>query len=153
MLTSFRGIVAATVLAGCALAATPALADDTAPPSPFTVSASAAVVSQYRFRGLSQSDNKPAIQGSITLKHESGFYVSTWGSSTAADFAKTPIAPGGTEIDVYGGYTHAFGGLTIDVGGYGYIYPNVAGRTTANTATIAGRGAKSEADLGRFLLG
>ncbi|MGE3692072.1 MAG: TorF family putative porin [Novosphingobium sp.] len=128
MLTSIRGLVAATLLTGCAFAATPALADDTDPPEEFTVSGSATIVSQYRFRGISQSDNKPAVQGAITLSHKSGFYISTWGSSTAGDFtfANSPIQPGGTEIDVYGGYSHTFdsAGVTVDVGAYGYIYPN-----------------------------
>jgi uncharacterized protein (TIGR02001 family) len=124
MLKSIRGIVTATLLAGTALAATPAFADETAAPAPFTVTGTAAIVSQYRFRGISQSDNKPAVQASITLSHESGFYVSTWGSSTSGDFTNTPVAPGGTEIDVYGGYTKAFGAVKVDVGGYGYIYPS-----------------------------
>ena len=122
MLTSIRGLMVATLMAGTALAATPALADDTDPPSAFTVTGSAAVVSQYRFRGLAQSDNKPAVQASITLKHESGFYISTWGSSASA--GSGPIDIGGTEIDVYGGWTHTWNnGFTVDVGGYGYIYP------------------------------
>jgi uncharacterized protein (TIGR02001 family) len=124
MLTSIRGVLAATLLAGTALAATPAFADETAPPSAFTVSGSAAIVSQYRFRGLSQSDNKPAVQASITLSHDSGFYVSTWGSSTAGFQAPSPITPGGTEIDVYGGWAKQLGAVKVDVGGYGYIYPN-----------------------------
>lgn len=123
MLTSIRGVLTATLLAGTVLAATPALADETDAPSDFTITGSAAVVSQYRFRGLSQSDNKPAVQGAITVSHSSGFYVGTWGSSTSGSTANTPIAPGGTEIDVFGGFTHGFGGVTVDVGGYGYIYP------------------------------
>ena len=123
MRTSIRGLLAATLLAGTALAATPALADDTDPPSAITVNASATVVSQYRFRGISQSNNKPAFQGSITVSHSSGFYISTWGSTTAGDFEDTPIAPGGTEIDVYGGYAHTFGAVKVDVGVYGYLYP------------------------------
>jgi uncharacterized protein (TIGR02001 family) len=124
MLTSIRGLLAATLLAGTALAATPALADETDPPSDFTVTGSAAIVSQYRFRGISQSDNKPAVQGAITVTHSSGFYVGTWGSSMTGSVATTPIGYlGGTEIDVFGGYSHAFGGVTVDVGGYGYIYP------------------------------
>jgi len=113
------------LLVASGLAATPALADDpTAPPSAFTVTGSAAVVSQYRFRGISQSDNRPAVQGSFTIAHSSGFYISTWGSSATADSAKI-VDIGGTEIDVYGGWTHALGktGVTFDGGVYGYIYP------------------------------
>ncbi len=123
MLTSIRGLVAATLLAGTALASAPALADETAPPSDFTITGSASVVSQYRFRGLAQSDNKPAVQAAMTLSHSSGFYVSMWGSSASAGTA--PINIGGTEIDVYGGYTRGLGdtGVTVDAGVYGYIYP------------------------------
>ncbi len=125
MLTSIRGLAAATLLAACGLAASPALADETAPPGDFTVSASVAVVSQYRFRGISQSDNKAAVQGSIALSHKSGFYVGVWSSSTSGDLARTPVAPGGSEIDVYGGYSHTFSGpdVTLDLGVYGYLYP------------------------------
>lgn len=124
MLTSIRGVIAATLLAGTALAATPAFADEADAPKEFTISGSAAIVSQYRFRGISQSDNKPAVQASITVSHESGFYISTWGSSTSGDFTNTPIAPGGTEIDVYGGWAKQLGAVKVDVGGYGYIYPS-----------------------------
>lgn len=101
-------------------AATPAEAPAAA--SPFTITGSAAIVSQYRFRGISQSDNKPVAQGTFTVAHSSGFYLSTWGSSASANDA---VNIGGTEIDVYGGYTHALGksGVTIDAGLYGYIYP------------------------------
>lgn len=93
-----------------------------APTSPFTITGGAAIVSQYRFRGISQSDNKPVVQATFTVQHASGFYISTWGSSASANDA---VNLGGTEIDVYGGYTHALGksGLTVDGGLYGYIYP------------------------------
>lgn len=92
------------------------------PAAPFTITGAAAIVSQYRFRGISQSDNKPVVQGTFTIAHSSGFYLSTWGSSATANNA---VNLGGTEIDIYGGYTHALGksGLTVDAGLYGYIYP------------------------------
>lgn len=118
-----------------------ARADDTAPPtSDITVTGSAAIVSQYRFRGLAQSDNKPAVQASITVSHSSGFYISTWGSSASA--GDSPINIGGTEIDVYGGYTHALGasGVTVDMGVYGYIYP---GAPTGNYYEVYGSLAKT----------
>lgn len=118
-------MILSAFLAGAAFAATPALADDapTAPPSAFTITGSAGVWSQYRFRGISQSDNKPVFQGSATVAHASGFYLSTWGSSASAGNSTVNI--GGTEIDVYGGWTHALGktGITFDGGLYGYIYP------------------------------
>ncbi|MFT4027692.1 MAG: TorF family putative porin [Novosphingobium sp.] len=139
MLTSIRGALTATLLAGTMLAATPAFADETDAPSAITVSGSAAVVSQYRFRGIAQSNNKPAVQASISVSHESGFYISTWGSSTAGDATDTPIAPGGTEIDVYGGWAKELGGVKVDLGGYGYIYPNApAGNLYEIYGSVAG---------------
>jgi len=102
--------------------AAPAAAPAPAPASAFTITGAADVASQYRFRGISQSDNKPVIQGTFTITHSSGFYLSTWGSSASANNA---VNIGGTEIDVYGGYAHTFAksGVTIDGGLYGYIYP------------------------------
>jgi uncharacterized protein (TIGR02001 family) len=140
MRKTVKALLAASTFAAIAATATPALADDAAPPSEFTITGSAAIVSQYRFRGLAQSDNKPAVQASITLSHKSGFYLATWGSSASA--GNGPINIGGTEIDVYGGYTHTFSksGVTIDMGGYGYIYP---GAPLGNYYEIYGSVAKT----------
>ena len=101
------------------------MAED-APASDFTITGAATIASQYRFRGISQSDNKPVVQGTFTVAHSSGFYISTWGSSASAGNSTVNI--GGTEIDVYGGWTHSMGnsGVTVDVGGYGYIYPGAS---------------------------
>lgn len=135
MRTSSKAFVAATFAALSLAAAAPALADETAPPSDITITGAATIASQYRFRGVAQSDNKPVVQGTITIAHSSGFYVSTWASSASA--GNSPINIGGTEIDVYGGYTHAIGksGFTFDGGLYGYIYP---GATTGNYWEIYG---------------
>jgi uncharacterized protein (TIGR02001 family) len=118
---NFVSVSAAALLAG--LFAAPALAEDAAPASTpeFTITGSAAVTSQYRFRGISQSDNKPAVQAAFTVSHASGLYVSFWGSSASANNA---VNIGGTEIDAYAGYAHTFkNGFTVDGGLYGYIYP------------------------------
>lgn len=121
MLTSIRGLCAATVLAGAALVSTPALADDT---SGFSVSGNAAIVTDYRFRGVSLSSGDPAIQGGIDLSHESGFYVGTWGSSLADAGGAVPTY-GSAEIDLYGGWSgDVASGLTVDVGLLYYYYPN-----------------------------
>jgi uncharacterized protein (TIGR02001 family) len=103
------------------LAAAPAWADDAPAPAPdFTITGGANVSTQYRFRGISQSDNRPVFQGTFTITHKSGFYISTWGSSATGNSA---VDIGGTEIDVYGGYSHSFAGFTLDGGVYGYLYP------------------------------
>lgn len=101
-------------------ASVPAFAQDAEAESeaaPITISGSAAITSDYRFRGLSQSEGNFAVSGSIGASHDSGFYVGTWGSSVS--FA------GGTEIDVYGGWKgEVASGVTVDAGMMYYIYPN-----------------------------
>src|SRR3546814_17257848 len=84
-----------------------------------TVSGSATVVSDYRFRGFSQSNEEAAIQGGITVSHDSGLYLGTWGSSIG--FAN------GTEIDVLGGYAREIApGLPPAVGPTSSLYPDPA---------------------------
>jgi len=85
----------------------------------FTVSGGATIVSDYRFRGISQTFKNFAIQGTVSLSHESGLYATVWGSSID-DY----VAFGGdTELDLIVGYKHAFGGTTVDVGVIYYYYP------------------------------
>src|SRR6476620_458456 len=112
MFTSIRGLVAATALAASVLAAAPALADETAPPSEFIVSGNVALVTDYRFRGLSQSSGDPAIQGGINVNHSSGLYVGVWSSSTSFDVLDKHFATsaytqtyGSQELDIFGGWT------------------------------------------------
>jgi uncharacterized protein (TIGR02001 family) len=145
MKIKFLGAVAVLAIG---FASEAAFADDAAAPAAapaptpeFTVTGSAAIVSQYKFRGLTQSDSKPTVQASVTVSDKSGFYISFWGSGGSGDrFDENSsyISPnGGTEIDVFGGYTHTFAksGITLDGGLYGYIYPN---RTDNNLFEVYG---------------
>lgn len=119
MLTSIRGLLAATFLAGCGLAASPAYAED--PPADFEISGNAAIVSEYRFRGVDLSGGDIAIQGGIDVAHSSGLYVGTWGSSLDED----TVGYGHTELDLYGGWSGDIAsGVNADVGVIYYAYPN-----------------------------
>ncbi len=119
MLTSIRGLVAASLLAG-GLIATPAFADD-APASDFTISGNAALVTEYRFRGVDLSGGDIAVQGGVDVSHSSGFYVGTWGSSLDED----TVGFGHTELDLYGGWSgDVADGISADVGAIYYAYPN-----------------------------
>jgi len=60
-------------------ATSPASAQDES--SPFTISGGAVLTSDYRFRGISQTDERFAVQGTFTLVHQSGLYGTVWGSS------------------------------------------------------------------------
>ena len=114
-------------LSAVALAAlsVPALAQDEATPA-LTVTGNAAVVTDYRFRGISQTDKRFALQGGITVTHESGFYVSTWGSSIDDYVA----AGSDQELDLIAGYSRTFGAATVDVGVLYYYYPGSGGANT-----------------------
>lgn len=106
-------------------AATPALAQEE-PSSPISVTGSVGLVSDYRFRGVSQTDEEMAIQGGITVSHESGAYVGTWGSNLAGwgTFGGSSM-----ELDLFAGYAIPVGGATIDVGLTWYMYPGGSDKT------------------------
>jgi uncharacterized protein (TIGR02001 family) len=107
------------------LSSAPAFAQDE-PTSPVTVTGSVALVSDYRFRGVSQSDQGIAVQGGITATHESGFYAGTWGSSLAG---WGMFGGSNTELDLFAGYSMPVGGATLDVGLTWYMYPSGADKT------------------------
>ncbi len=90
------------------------------------VSGGATLVSDYRFRGISQTNKRFALQGSLTLAHESGFYTGLWGSSID-DY----VAQGSdVELDLIAGYRRTFGGMTLDAGVLYYYYPGSGGGNT-----------------------
>jgi len=126
--TLLGGLAMAAVAAPLAASAQDAPADaPTAPPPAFTVTGGATIVSDYRFRGVSQTDRKVAVQGTATVTHSSGFYASFWGSSID-DY----VANGSDqELDLIAGYSHTLAsGIKVDGGLLYYYYP---GGGNANT--------------------
>src|SRR5471030_2813325 len=61
--------------------AKPADAKPEEPKPPYTLTGNFGIFSQYIFRGLTQTDAKPAAQGGFDWAHESGFYLGTWMSN------------------------------------------------------------------------
>ncbi len=121
MLTSVRSLLAVSVLSTSALLAAPAMAqDDDDSGIGVEVSANVAIVSDYKFRGVSLSDGEIAIQGGIDVGLPSGFYVGTWASS----LDETTVGFGSTELDIYGGWAGEFGNVSTDIGVIAYIYPD-----------------------------
>lgn len=91
-------------------------------------SGNVAITSDYAFRGITQSLGDPAVQGGIDLKHPSGFYVGTWGSSVNFGEDLAGGARALTELDVYGGFGASLGGLVdVDLSAIYYGYPGAAG--------------------------
>jgi hypothetical protein len=108
------------------MSSVPAFAQDE-PAGPVTVSGSVGLVSDYRFRGVSQSDKAMAVQGGITATHESGAYVGTWASNLAG---WGTFGGAGIELDLFAGYAVPLGeNATLDVGLTWYMYPSGADKT------------------------
>ncbi len=114
MRTSFGPLLGLALVLG----ATPAFAQDKDAKA-ITVTGGATLVTDYRFRGISQTDKDFAVQGTFTVAHESGVYATVWGSSID-DY----VANGSDqEIDLSVGYKKTFGSTTVDIGGLYYYYP------------------------------
>lgn len=106
--------------------AAPAVAQEE-PPKDLTVSGSAALVSDYRFRGVSQSDKEMAVQGGITVSHKSGAYAGVWGSNLSG---WGTFGGSNMELDLIAGYKlPVASGATLDVGLTWYMYPGGADTT------------------------
>ncbi len=120
-MTTLRLIPAA--LAGLLLGPLTALAateGSPAPASPHSVSANIGVVSNYIWRGVTQTDDGAAVQGGLDYSHASGFYAGTWASNI--DWGSD--SPN-YELDLYLG----FGGsiiedLDYDLNVIYYAYPD-----------------------------
>jgi len=111
----------------------------------FTPSANVAIVSDYLYRGISQTGANPALQGGFDLAHASGLYAGVWGSSISwiSDANKADNTTGasnaGTELDTYAGYKGTAGPIGYDVGYLRYNYPGTYGTNVkADTDEIYG---------------
>lgn len=108
--------VATTLLAGAGLAQAE---------GDWSTSANAALTSDYKFRGISQSDESAAIQGGFDLAHTSGFYAGTWGSSVDFGGDTDTGSFGSLELDYYLGFANDIDDtdFSYDVGFLYYDYP------------------------------
>lgn len=120
MLKKIFAVTALTAASGAAFA-------EDAPAMPFGLSfgGSAALTTDYRFRGLTQTETDPAVQAGFTLSHNSGLYFGLWGSNV--NFGSgTPSL----ELDPSIGYAttlDSFAGKPVlDVGAVYYNYPSAS---------------------------
>lgn len=103
-----------------AISAVPALAL-AADAAPYTITTNVNLVSDYYFRGITQTWHKPAIQGGADFTHNNGLYAGVWASNVSNN-----QYPGGSglEFDYYGGYNGKINDdIGYTVGGHGYYYP------------------------------
>jgi uncharacterized protein (TIGR02001 family) len=117
--------------------ASPLTAAAQATPAP-AVTGNMTLASDYRFRGISQTFEEPALQGGFDYAHSSGFYVGNWNSSISETFyAGAPL-----EMDFYGGYKRTFGDIGLDVGVIYYYYPG------SNAPALGGKIDNTEVYIG-----
>ena len=121
---------------------TAVFAEAAAAPAPaYTISYNVGLYSQYVFRGLTQTDEKPAIQGGVDFSHASGFYLGAWASNISWLEDGGYYDNSSLELDLYGGFRNTIGatGLGYDVAVLQYIYPgNKLTSTSADTTEVYG---------------
>ena len=151
-----KAISAAAVALLTGLTSVAAFAEEAAAPEVSPVTANVTVVNNYVYRGLTQSNFKPAVQGGFDYAHESGLYIGNWNSSISwisdsyatngANVGKnTPSSYGSVtapiEMDFYAGYKKELigEGFASDIGFLQYYYPTNGipntGGLTANPNT------------------
>jgi len=113
-----KTLIATGLMAVAPLAAAEGVAD--------YFSANIALTTDYVWRGASQTDEGPAIQGGIDAALPIGIYAGIWASNV--DFPDVNGDNANIEVDFYGGYAHDFGnGFGADVGLIYYAYPKTDG--------------------------
>ena len=148
---SALALAASSLLASTAFAQTAPAAEA---PEASPITANVTVVNDYRYRGISQSNFKPAIQGGFDYAHESGFYIGNWNSSISwiSDYFGPNGGSGGKgspgasvsapiEMDFYAGFKKELigAGFASDIGFLQYYYPTSGlpnGSTNPNTSEV-----------------
>ena len=124
-------ISAAAVALLTGLTSTVAFAEEAAAPEVSPVTANVTVASNYIYRGLTQTNNKPAIQGGFDYAHESGFYIGNWNSNISWISDSGTTTKSGTsaitaplEMDFYAGFKKELigEGFASDIGVLQYYY-------------------------------
>jgi len=136
-------VLAAAVVAALTTIAGGARAEDAAAPAAAApdnaVSFNAAVISDYRYRGISQTRLKPALQGGVDyVNNPTGLYVGAWASTIK--WIKNAGGDGNVELDVYAGKRgQVTAEVSYDVGVLTYVYASNALPVNANTTEIYGQ--------------
>ena len=141
-MTKLRNIALASSIAGISFMSANAAAAD-APASPHTFTTNVGLYSQYVFRGLTQTNEEPALQGGFDYSHSSGLYFGVWGSNvswlkenntTGSNAVAGTYKTGGSlELDFYGGYKGSVGDFGYDIGLLQYYYPGDVFVTSPST--------------------
>ena len=127
------------VLSFVAFAAFPAIvsaqaaAPTAAPRAEHTVTGNVGLFSEYRFRGISQTFAKPAIQGGFDYSHASGIYLGNWNSNVSSGAG---FPTGNLEMDLFGGWKKSWDDWGLDVGFIYYYYPGTNANAASGTTLV-----------------
>ena len=119
-----KKLIAAAGFAALASSLPSLSAAQTPAASPHTLTGNLSLVSEYRYRGIAQTNAKPAVQAGLDYGHASGFYLGTWASNVSwlSDAGAGQVS-NSLEWDFYGGFKGAVGDFGYDVGLLQYYYP------------------------------
>ena len=110
--------------------------------SPHTFTYNVGLYSQYIFRGLTQTNKDPAVQGGADYTHSSGFYAGAWASNISWLKDSNAYNSSSLELDLYGGYANTISdtGVGYNIGLLQYVYPGdvVPGNKKAETTEVSG---------------
>jgi uncharacterized protein (TIGR02001 family) len=128
----FLSLAAVVGLPSAAVAQTAAPAA-AAPTPEHTVTGNVGLFSEYRFRGISQTFAKPAIQGGFDYSHSSGIYLGNWNSNVSSGAG---FPAGNIEMDFYGGWKKSWDDWGLDVGFIYYYYPGTDANAASGTTLV-----------------
>jgi uncharacterized protein (TIGR02001 family) len=125
-------IVVASVMGSAALAQTTPVVATPAPA--YELAYNVGVVSDYRYRGVSQTRLQPAVQGGVDLT-AGAWYAGVWASNIK--WVKDAGYKGPVELDLYGGYKYEVTkDVTLDFGALSYVYAGNTAKPNANTTEV-----------------
>jgi uncharacterized protein (TIGR02001 family) len=133
-----KTLVASTLAIAALLPALAVAQDKKAPEPDWKFSGNMTLASEYIYRGISQTNFLPSIQGGFDVAHSSGFYAGNWNSNISWLSDATPGLSAPIEMDLYAGYKFSVGPVSMDAGGLFYYYPTKGVSLAVNPNTLEG---------------
>jgi uncharacterized protein (TIGR02001 family) len=128
-----KSVIASALLAFSAVLPSMAHAEDAAPAPEHTFTSNVTLASEYIYRGIGQTNRKPAVQGGFDYAHSSGVYLGVWGSNVSWLSDGSSTVSNSLEMDFYGGFKNTVGDFGYDVGLLEYFYPGSGYGNNPNT--------------------
>jgi uncharacterized protein (TIGR02001 family) len=128
-----KSVIASALLAFSVVLPSMAHAEDAAPAPEHTFTSNVTLASEYIYRGIGQTNRKPAVQGGFDYAHSSGVYLGVWGSNVSWLSDGSSTVSNSLEMDFYGGFKNTVGDFGYDVGLLEYFYPGSGYGNNPNT--------------------